>query len=242
MIKNTEFNTCPLVFHAPGHFIHNPAWELITQIKQSPHVDCDQLDIITWNSSEPTERLIHNGKTLGIFEKSIPHLKHTVLGKNSVNWTNREKINLTVNHLQQSTFKYTLGADSGDAIMIGEPTEILNRFLKMDCDLLFNADMNCWPFDPEIRDFEEQVATSTFKYLNAGVWIGETTFCLDFFKETQKIINDTSILPEWSEQALLKKTYKKLYPKVKLDHNCEIFQVLNGLPPDMIVKRTIKLM
>jgi len=230
-VKNKIFGTHPILFHAQGRIEKSPLWDKISNIKYIPLEDCPDLDITTWNNQNPHQFLKRNGKTLGIFENSLQSLKHTVLGKNIIQWTNRAKINATLQHLKNSESTYTLGADSSDVVILGEPLEAVSRFLKMDCELLFNAELNFWPpdFDPKIKKFEETQTSSKFKYLNGGMWIGHTKFCIEFFEAANQLAQG-----EGSEQVILKQMYKKFHPKVKLDHMCQIFQVLNSIPNQML--------
>lgn len=227
-IQNTMFDTYPLVFHAQGKMHKNPLWEFVSNTYYSPKKDCERLDIITWNSRVRNDFLKQNGKQLGIFEESLGTLRHTVLGQDATQWYNRMKLTSAADYLAGSKFEFTLGADSSDVLLRGEPSEILERFLSMDCDMLFNAELHCWPdsLDPAIKAFEESVASDhAFKYLNGGVWIGKTAFCKEVFERGKKLGQGPG-----SEQAILKQVYKEFYPRIKLDHRCEIFQTLNSIP------------
>ncbi len=66
---------------------------------------CDGLAIITWNSGSPNSVMAFRGHTLGWFERCLAHfgVQHTVLGVQIGSaWTNRMKIDLTIDFLATS--------------------------------------------------------------------------------------------------------------------------------------------
>lgn len=239
MVTNLLFNTNPIIFHAPGHLRLVPLWDKVASYRVLPFSDCDELSIITWNNGG----FEHMGKRFGTFEKTLGKLKHTVLCQSIKNWTsNRLKIKATIDFLETCQTPYVFAADTLDVLLKGEPKEILRRFLTMNCDMLFNAEAGFWPHDgsglvkPAI-DFERSVPNKGFKHLNGGVWIGKTSTCLEFFKNAAKL----NIGPG-SEQIILKIIYKNFYPQVKLDHCCNIFQIITDFPQDkLIVEQNVKL-
>ncbi len=233
MIHNNLFDTNPLIVHAQGKIEFSPLWEKIL-VKPIPIVLDNRLDIITWNSGKRNN--INCNKTLGTFEKSCElfGFTPTVLGKDyGSRWYNRLKIDCTIKYLSTSRCLYTMGCDSSDVLLLGNPNDILGLFLEMDCDLLFNAELVYWPEKPDLREFEEKIGIGPFFYFNSGVWIGRTDFCLEFYKKAKEY-SDITLHNPFSEQVCTKQAYKEFYPKVKVDHTCKVFQTLNRVFADML--------
>jgi len=235
MIRNKKFNTSPMIVHAPGDIDFNFHWH---KIKDAPpkksSVECNcvpRLEIITWNSSENS-----TVKKNGCFEASLQIFGHSCNSLESQTWSsNREKIRLSVDFLNHSTADFILGVDSSDAIVVAPLNSIVSQFLEIDCDLLFNAEIR---FSPprglnEIKSYENSLPTAPY-FLNAGAWIGKKNFCLHFF---QKALDISESYFEFlhSEQVCIKKAYKNMYPKVKIDDKCLIFQNLNLQEPTDII-------
>jgi hypothetical protein len=137
--------------------------------------------------------------------------------------------------LKHSTAEFILGVDSSDAIAITPLNSIVSQFLEIDCDLLFNAEIR---FSPprgldEIKAYENSLPTAPY-FLNAGAWIGKRCFCLSFFQKALDISASYLEFPH-SEQVCIKKAYENMYPKVKIDDKCLIFQNLNLQEPADIV-------
>ena len=107
-------------------------------------------------------------------------------------------------------------------IVIGDPKEIVNLFLKFNCDMLFESTI-WFPSDlPELKCFEDnikEVRYSRFKYLNAGFFIGRTNFVIEFLEEAAKY-TDRQLTKDVIDldQAIFILLHKKYYPKVKIDY------------------------
>lgn len=226
VLKNTMFDTYPVVFHAQGKEIFSPHWPVILRwFFDSDSVVCSpdpRLTIVTWN---------HHAYRRGVFEKSLAHLglSALVLGRGVKHWVNSlHKPRLVLEALKTIRSEYVLAVDGFDAIALRNPAEIIERFeTDFSCDLLFNAGKVCWPQLERFRTFERSIpeaTTSPFRYLNGGAWIGRTQFCRGFFEA----VAATPALEGWpqSEQGLLKQRFPDWYPGVSLDYRCRIFQTL----------------
>lgn len=224
MITNTIFKTRPLVVHAQGPHINKPYWKPIRdKFFQAPKRQITpqkDLTIITWNNGH---------EAMGVFEKSMEHLGLScmVLGKEVETWVNsKHKPLTTYNALKEIKTKYVMGVDSRDAILLDDPTKILERFKQLfDCELVFSSDLMNWPNIPTFKKFEDACAEgidTKFKYLNGGIFIGETEFCKAFFK--QAVATPPIDLAPKSEQGILKQVFQEFYPKVQLDYQCQLFQ------------------
>ena len=208
--------------HAHGHHDYKPLWPPIRQaffesvqrhIGAAPH-----LTVVTCNNGH---------EALGLLERSLDRLgvPYLVGGEGFSDWRNsRDKPKALSEVLHRVTTAYTLYADSRDAILVGDPGVLVNRFQAFGCELVFGADCMTWPPDPAFRRFEDSIAPSdtVFRYLNGGVWIGRTQFCREFF-ETAERTAPLASAPD-SEQGILRRLLPRFYPRVRLDYHCEMFQ------------------
>jgi hypothetical protein len=228
MITNLLFNTQPSVIHAQGHLEQLPHWEPIKDafFASTPQKlgVIDDLTILTWNNGH---------QNMGLLEQSLEHLgvPYQVVGQGVETWINSvHKPRLTQEALANIKTSYVLGADSRDAIVIKDPRILLQQFQqefeqKLGCELVFSADRLNWPNLKPFKQFEESIpaaATTEFKFLNGGIWLGKMEFCRQFFAAAV----DATPVPEApeSEQGILKQLFPNYYPKVQLDYQCQLFQ------------------
>jgi len=223
-IINKQFNTAPSIIHAHGSHDYKPNWLPIKNAFFDLELDSanatKDLTIITCNNGHPS---------MGLFEKSVEHLglNCEVYGAGIYPWVNAEvKPVVLFEALKTINTKYTLYADSRDAILIDDPINIVQKFKnEFQCKLLFGADRINWPPLKEFQKYEDDISKeidSEFRYFNGGAWIGETDFCKTFFK---KALNTPPAekAPE-SEQGILKKILPEFKGKVALDYYCKIIQ------------------
>lgn len=212
IIRNLIYDTNPIIFHAQGKIQYCPLWENIKaccfEYKAVPY----DVQIVTFNNNQSFP-----GKESGCLERSVCNQCH-VMGNNVLKWRNCLKIPLTIKFLELAKSKYVLSADSSDVVVYSF-NNIVDLFLSRNCDILFNAEVNCWPKDNRA---EEGKFLKPFCYLNAGVWIGYREAALEFFREC---LSDFKSAESDSEQFYIKRNY--LDYNVIIDDRCEIFQTLN---------------
>lgn len=235
MIRNTLSNTTPRLVHAPGDLDFSIHWEPISRrlSAQTPsnNVQPADLSICTWNAG--------NGyKHLGQFESSLSKFGYKCDVLTAGRWTsNRIKIQLTVDYLKTVTTPYVLGADSSDVLLIRSLDGIIDDFLEFKCNILFNAEIRFWPPGKleHVKRFEDSLPGHDVlpRYLNAGLWIGDTEYCLEFFTTVLAISEVLYLMPA-SEQVCVKYVYPDVYPKVQIDRSSKIFQNLNLQRPESI--------
>jgi hypothetical protein len=89
--------------------------------------------------------------------------------------------------------KYTLNAiknlpdndmvcfmDGFDVLAVGSHHEIKMKFLTYDCDILFGAELNCWPGEYASR-FPKLDIKNGYKFLNSGGFIGYKKAVMDLY-------------------------------------------------------------
>jgi hypothetical protein len=227
-LTNTEFHTEPLVVHANGNLDHVPHWPPIREAffnsePQNLGVPED-LTVITCNDGHPA---------LGLFESSLRRLgvPHISAGsKQGPVWRNSiDKIRTLREILAETSTKYVLYADSRDAILIGDPRLLLERFVTrfevLGATLLFSADTINWPPDKSFRRYEDSLSAlsgSTFRYLNSGVWVGRVDAAASLFELAAR----TDPHPEApdSDQGILRRLLPQFHKSLLLDYRCELFQ------------------
>jgi hypothetical protein len=266
-IANIQARTQPIVIHAPGftaakvlysgiedYYRRNPLWVAIQRCykkskpKRIEPEDMGDLTIITWN----------NNQEKGFLEECLDRMgvPYLVLGRGIKEWRNIYKVNLTCEVLGDIKTKYVMGLDSYDVLLLDSPGEVVRRFEGFSCEILFNAVSKFYPDCHKFelagerfitRDWEEfqgRISNSYWRYLNAGAWIGKTSFCRRFFadclsRKTEELV-DAGKLPfkkgayhqklTDSEQTALNWTFQDYFPQVQLDYNCEIFLNLSCVP------------
>ena len=117
--------------------------------------------------------------------------------------------------------------DSYDVIINSNVDEIIEKFLKFKCKLLFSGEIFCWPDKGLKNKYPE--TNSYFKYLNSGGFIGYT-------KYIKRIIMNSNIENYHDDQLFytLEFLNNNSNKDIKLDYNCEIFQTLSGLSQSIL--------
>lgn len=260
-VNNLVFGTSPLIVHAPGlqhsmkkkhiHMAFNPYWLPIFKNweKEAPRLcrkeTSDELTIITWNSTG----------IKGYCELSLEKLglDYLVLGKNIKNWRNINKITTALEIIDSIKTPYIIALDSVDVIVLRDPHEAVEKFKKMDCDMLLNGEKNYYPdyglmatgsyaITDKWKKFEKSLAKSEWKFLNSGALIVKTKFykefligCLDRYA-TIKNCADSLPLPQDpfykkypdfrisnSDQLIAHWMHCDYYPRMKIDYKMKIF-------------------
>lgn len=121
---------------------------------------------------------------------------------------------------------YILCLDGLDVLLAEDISEMISRYREFNCKLLYNASKLNYP--PICTDEED--TDSTFKYLNAGAFIGE----VDFIKQFYTFLFEKEMYKEYknymlSEQVRVRegRLKYKFRSDIKVDTECKIFQTLN---------------
>jgi len=221
-LTNTRFGTHPLLVHAHGPHRNKPLWK---PIKDAFYAEAPSnigpipgLTVVTCNNGHPLN---------GVLETSLRHLgiPCTIAGADRKEWLNsRDKPEALREALEKIETPYVLAADSRDCMVVADLTPAIERFERLQCDLVFGADLINWPPLAEFQNFEEGLPGaegSPFKFLNGGCWIGRTEFCRTFF---DRLIATAPVpqAPE-SEQGIIKQLLPEFVPRIRLDCMTELF-------------------
>lgn len=132
----------PVVFHFNNSEWRSQQQATISAIQEATRRDArlrgigatDDLDIIVCNSGEAPELTQECLDEMGI--------SYHWLGRGVQNWVNAWKIVLCNDFLQTASSRYVLHLDASDVLIRADPAEIVARFLRFDCEMLFNAEVN----------------------------------------------------------------------------------------------------
>ncbi len=112
-------------------------------------------------------------------------------GKNIKTWSNINKITTTLEIIDSIKTTYVIALDSVDVIVLRDPHEAVEKFKKMDCDMLLNGEKNYYPdcglmatgsyaITDKWKKYEKSLAKSEWKYLNSGALIAKLNFIRSF--------------------------------------------------------------
>lgn len=170
------------------------------------------------------------------FVKSCEHWKwnHTVLGMGQPwSWDltvapgGGKKVNLLKQYLgilsPESDSDIILFSDSYDVIVNDSPANVLSKFKSFDTDILFSAETMIWP-DETLESQFPKIPHNPYVYLNSGGFIINVGIL-------RKLIEEP-ILDSDDDQLYYQKIYIKNLSdqkfKMKLDHECKIFQTMSS--------------
>ena len=225
---NTYTGSYPIVFHAPGSARTHHFWHGLVEHSEAlkPVQMSDDIEVITWSSfNQPT--LLED-----VFEKL--GLPLTVLRPQG-EWNNLMKVELLLEYLPTSKAKYIVGLDASDVIVIDSPDEIVRRWKEYypKSKLLYNGGYQQWPkrYCPPTRacdDFEKQTFYgSRAKHLNAGAWVGEREYVIEFYKTVQKVERAKlfhTIYRFMEQPSVRAVAFPDHYPDLMVDIDSVIFQ------------------
>jgi hypothetical protein len=235
MFRNIQYDTTPIVIHNNGPYRRRFFYNLKSCLLSYPRrIKADDLDItiFTWNNKPK--------KTC--FERSLDSLglDYFVIGKKVVEWRNIIKIALNYEFLKRVNTTYVMAADSRDVLLLDDPRGVVERMEALPgCLMLFNAERNHYPSRCHTKAFEKRIFEQStkravsregryFRYLNSGAWVARTDFCRSLHEEALQV------KPPFSrdDQGVYKVLYKRHYPSIQIDHDCEVFQTLWMTKPE----------
>jgi len=120
--------------------------------------------------------------------------------------------------------------DGFDVCAVGGLDEIVSKFKTYECDMLFGAELNCWPGE-YIHRYPNQGIKNSYKYLNSGGFIGYKKAVMDLY--TWKSLDEIAHICKTcgGDQGYFIEYFLANFGKknMKLDSNVEIFQNMFSL-------------
>jgi len=139
--------------------------------------------------------------------------------------------------------------DQSDVVLVDYPQDRIETFLSHDCDLLFNAETKFmyWPYameeDPcfellkgqlmesdDVKKFEREKYRDAYRskgqilcHLNSGCMVGKSDYYVAFFEKHFDFMREFIHL---NDQTVMHHFHSILYPELKIDSKCEVFQCL----------------
>lgn len=252
MIKiKTQYNTTPNIFHFPGGSINHidvnkQLFNRLQKIQNYKRLD-KNITLITWNSYQESSWIEE------YCQRNCDN--YFILGKNIKNWEYVLKLHLLDEVLEKTTTDFILCLDAYDVFILNS-NNIIKKFLKFNCNALFNSAYDFFPHhltqNESITDiafnFQHNLTANENKYLNSGAFIFNKQFIPQLKFIISSIANfDTfnsylkkKFIPKgWNKFASPKKSlimddqfflnhhFQHLYPQIQLDYQCDIFCIVD---------------
>ena len=136
-------------------------------------------------------------------------------------WTNRTKDTLLARYLETvDDDEIIFSTDAYDAWFLDGENEILRKFHTFNHPLVFSAERNCWPPDPETCS-RYPGARTTARYLNSGGFIGKAGAIRDALEQV------VGMFPAWKKRKSNQYRWSNFYldnpGTIVLDTECRIF-------------------
>lgn len=198
--------------------------------------------------------LIHNYDEESILEKSLRYVgieNFVLLKPESAQWpSNTVKLIELKKYIDRGDCptEYVLYIDSADAVLRGDPGKAVQYLHEEECDLLFSSTSGHKLMDmmgkyiPETRRWADHLARDhgcEQLYLNAGVFVGKTTFLKEILNMALEFVTEDDLspaerdklhrqgtlaeaFPEFpkgvgSDQMIFTYLHPRFYPRVKID-------------------------
>lgn len=131
------------------------------------------------------------------------------------------------------TEEYIIYCDSWDLVFACHPEEIIETFKAFNCDVVINAEKNCFPGTYK-EEYDKINAPTEWKYLNSGFVVAKTEAwfkCLEAMDlenvgvDHYDPIKGCNVHPE--DQSLTQKVFLEQPVKMELDYHCILAQTLH---------------
>ena len=109
--------------------------------------------------------------------------------------------------------------DAYDVILIDTAESIIKKYLSFDSDIVFSAEVNCWPVESYSRPYPN--ATEAFPFLNSGGLIGKMGAFKECFSRNVYSMGYDDDQGYWTRIFL--NNYGTAASMVKLDTKAELF-------------------
>lgn len=134
--------------------------------------------------------------------------------------------------------KYFIFCDCFDLVFTFGPHALLWDFdARFDSPIVFSSEKNCFPEDLK-SDYDQLPATSSYKYLNSGMIVGETDAMLTILEamDLSNVPDDYRMengnMYHVNDQFLYQQIFLKQPVKMKLDYWQLLCNTLHGVKPE----------
>lgn len=215
--------------HAPGPAEKVPLLQPLTHLTRlmSRTELPRSVTVVTFNNRTGAG---YGGKKLGLLEAGLEAVgvPYTVLGGDVGKWPgNLIKIRLLDEYAASAGTEYLLMADSTDVFVTNRLEGLVERFLGLGCDAIFNAEKDMSPkgLTEDFYAFENSVHKGL--YLNSGLWMARTSFVRELTAFMRGLPKTHK-----ADQLYFKLAYRNFHPRMIVDVRCELFQGLRLFGPE----------
>ena len=137
-------------------------------------------------------------------------------------WENfKTKLDILLEELPKykDDYQLVLFTDARD-VMYWRGKKYIKKALKEfeDFKMVINAETNCYP-NKDLKEAQDKIESGKYRYLNSGMFVGEIDFVIDILKKCKEDGLD-------DDQESFQNIYLEMPEYIKLDSNCELFQVM----------------
>lgn len=175
--------------------------------------------------------------------KSVGNNPITVLGQGEREYTGlSDKPRILYNAIKESVIsaKNIIFIDAYDVVFVDTVEIIMDKFKSFQTSIVVGSEKNCFPGNFK-NEYDRLPSTSSYKYLNSGVIVGETDAIITVLEAM-----DAPNLPRdyhdpnkgynhhFNDQAYYMDIFLRQPVPMKLDYNCEIAQNMQDVTMDDI--------
>jgi len=165
--------------------------------------------------------------------KSIGDNEMLILGTGEMEYTGlSDKPRILYNAIKDGkiTEKHIVFIDAFDVVFADTLESIMEKFQSFNAPIVIGAERNCFPSNFK-KEYDRLQHTSSFKYLNSGVIVGETEAILTILEamDAPNLPRDyhnpyTGTNFHFNDQSFYMDLYLRQPVKMKLDYQCLIAQ------------------
>jgi hypothetical protein len=248
IIKNNKFGTTPNVFHYHGRpSINHKGRALARDLMYTIGYNCEEKfsEIKKKSQTYPVPLNIkqdrlddrasiclvsnYGRKTIGSYSLDYLGYDYTIIGKDIVNFRHIDKLLSLCKFVKTCETEYIIYMDEIDAFMVGDVSDMIEKFKKFDCQFLFQAEGWFYPkakdeFGAKVKAYFDKLAPqdTPYKYLNSGAFMFRTEYYRSIM---DRLLACEVYVPDVC-QARYMNFFMEEFPNIKLDYYCDIFQSL----------------
>lgn len=196
--------------------------------------------IVTISNRIPTQDYY----TYQYLQKSAGDNEILVLGQEPGEYTGlSDKPRILYNAIKNGliTEKHICFVDAWDVVFADNLESIMEKYKSFNSPIVIGAEKNCFPNNFK-KEYDRLPHTSSYKYLNSGVIVGETAAILEVLEamDAPNLPRDyhnpqTGLNFHFNDQAMYMDVFLRQPVKMKLDYNCLIAQNMQDVTESELV-------